>query len=171
MENTLLLSAGFEPIRVISWKKAITLVLLGKVEVLEAYHLEIHSPSLTLKLPAVIKLTRYLKPIPRRVKFSRQNLFSRDNYTCQYCHRHYPANKLTYDHIVPRSKGGKTSWTNVVTSCMRCNLKKGNKPLHSLNYRLLNEPKEPRWLPQFSQAFHRSSAHPIWQTYLAYAKA
>ena len=73
MENTLLLSAGFEPIKVISWKKAITLVLLGKVEVLEAYQREIHSPSLTLKLPAVIKLIRYLKPIPKRVKFSRQN--------------------------------------------------------------------------------------------------
>ena len=95
MENTLLLSAGFEPIKIISWKKAIILVLLGKVEVLEAYQREIHSPSLTLNLPAVIKLRRFLKPIPKRVKFSRQNLFSRDNFTCQYCHHPYPATQLT----------------------------------------------------------------------------
>ncbi|MCZ6472420.1 MAG: HNH endonuclease [SAR324 cluster bacterium] len=167
----MLLSAGFEPIRVISWKKAVTLVVLGKVEVLEAYQREVRSPSLTLKLPAVIKLQRYLKPIPRRVKFSRQNLFSRDNYTCQYCHRHYPAGQLTYDHIVPRSKGGKTSWTNVVTSCVRCNLKKGNKHLKSLNYKLLKEPREPRWLPQFSQILHGGNGHPAWRSYLAYAKA
>ena len=169
MENTLLLSAGFEPIKVISWKKAITLVLLGKVEVLEAYQREIHSPSLTLKLPAVIKLIRYLKPIPKRVKFSRQNLFSRDDYTCQYCHRSYPVNQLTYDHIVPRSKGGTTSWTNVVTSCVRCNLRKGNKPLKALNFRLLKNPEEPHWLPQFSKLLYRDSFHPIWQDYLAYA--
>lgn len=170
MENTLLISAGFEPIKVISWKKAITLVLLGKVEVMEAYQREIHSPSLTLHLPAVIKLRRYLKPIPKRVKFSRQNIFSRDEYTCQYCHRRYPVNQLTYDHIVPRSKGGPTSWTNVVTSCVRCNLKKGSKPLHSLNIRLLKKPEEPRWLPQFSQLLHRDASHPIWQNYLAYGE-
>ena len=170
MENTLLLSAGFEPIKIISWKKAIILVLLGKVEVLEAYQREIHSPSLTLNLPAVIKLRRFLKPIPKRVKFSRQNLFSRDNFTCQYCHHPYPATQLTYDHIVPRSRGGATTWTNVVTSCMRCNLKKGNKPLQAINFRLLKEPKEPRWLPQFSHIFHRDASHPIWQDYLAYAE-
>ena len=170
MENTLLLSAGYEPIKVISWKKAITLVLLGKVEVLEAYQREIHSPSVTLRLPAVIKLTRYLKPIPKRVKFSRQNLFSRDEFTCQYCHRSYPVNQLTYDHIIPRSKGGPTTWTNVVTSCVRCNLRKGNKPLHTLSVRLLKKPEEPRWLPQFSKLLHREASHPIWQDYLAYAK-
>lgn len=170
MENALLISAGYEPIKVVSWRRAITLVVLGKVEVVEAYQREVHSPSLTLKLPAVIKLTRYLKPIPKRVKFSRQNLFSRDGFTCQYCHHTYPVNQLTYDHVVPRSKGGSTSWTNVVTSCVRCNLKKGNKPLHALNFRLLKQPEEPRWLPQFAQMQSRETSHPIWQDYLAYAE-
>ena len=170
MENTLLLSAGFEPLRVISWKKAVTLTVLGKVDVLEEYGREVHSPSLTLRLPAVIKLIRYLKPVPKRVKFSRQNLFFRDGYTCQYCHRRFPMHQLTYDHIVPRSRGGKTSWTNVVTSCTRCNLRKGNKPLHSLNYRLLKRPEEPRWLPQFAALLPRDSAPDLWQNYLALAR-
>lgn len=170
MEHTLLLSAAFEPIRIISWKKAIALMLLGKVEVLEEYAREIHSPSVTVKLPAVIKLTRFLKPIPKRVKFSRQNLFFRDAYTCQYCHRPFPSSQLTYDHVVPRSKGGKTSWTNVVTSCIRCNLKKGNKPLHSLNYRLLKPPEEPRWLPHLAPLLPRDSAPVLWQYYLALAE-
>jgi 5-methylcytosine-specific restriction endonuclease McrA len=170
MENTLLLSAAFEPIRIISWKKAITLTLLGKVEVLEEYARIIHSPSLTVKLPAVIKLTRYLKPIPKKVKFSRQNLFFRDDYTCQYCHRPFPSHQLTYDHIVPRSKGGKTSWTNVVTSCIRCNLKKGNKPLQTVNFRLLKAPEEPRWLPHFTPLLPRESAPAAWLYYLALAE-
>ncbi len=155
--------------KIISWKKAITLVVLDKVEVLEEYATEVHSPSLTLRLPAVVKLSRFMRPIPRKVKFSRQNLFSRDNFTCQYCHRSYPAHKLTYDHIVPRSKGGATTWTNVVTSCQRCNLKKGNKPLHALNVRLLKKPEEPRWLPQFAQIFHGDTAPSSWRDYLAFA--
>lgn len=167
MDPSLLLSAGYEPIKIISWKKAITLVVLCKVDVLEEYPTAIHSPTVTIPLPAVVKLRRFIKPIPRKVKFSRQNLFSRDNFTCQYCRRSYPANQLTYDHIIPRSLGGSTSWTNVVTSCQRCNLKKGNKPLEKMNLKLLKKPVEPHWLPQFSQLSPDGSGPAHWRDYLA----
>ena len=166
MDHSLLLSAGYEPVKVIPWKKAITLVFLGKVEVLEEYDTEVHSPSVTFRLPSVIKLNRYIKPMPRRVKFSRQNLFSRDNFTCQYCHQSFPPSQLTYDHVVPRSKGGRTSWTNVVTSCQRCNLRKGNKPLHALNLKLLNQPVEPRWVPEFMSFQILDDTPNTWANYL-----
>ena len=166
MEPTLLLSATYEPIKVIPWKKAITLFFLGKVDVIEKYNKLIHSPSISVSLPAVVKLHRYVKHMPRKVKFSRQNLYHRDNFTCQYCHKSHPANQLTYDHVVPRSRGGKTSWTNVVTACIRCNLKKGNKFLHQISFNLLHEPKEPAWLPVFSPHLATGSAPAIWQTYL-----
>jgi len=147
MESTLLLSASYEPIKIISWKKAVVLSYLEKVEVVEHYERIVHSPSVSLPLPAVVRLHRYLKNLPRKVKFSRQNLYHRDNFTCQYCHQPQPAHQLTYDHVIPRSRGGETSWTNVVTACVHCNLKKGNKLLHQINYRLAKEPKEPKWLP------------------------
>lgn len=166
MEPTLLLSASYEPIKVIPWKKAITLFFLGKVDVIEKYNKLIHSPSISVSLPAVVKLHRFVKHLPRKVKFSRQNLYHRDNYTCQYCHKSHPAHQLTYDHVVPRSRGGKTSWTNVVTACIRCNLKKGNKFLHQINLSLLHEPKEPAWLPVFSPHLVTGSAPAIWHTYL-----
>ncbi len=171
MESTLLLSATFEPLKVISWKKAVVLFFLGKVDVIERYDTTVHSPSTTINVPAVVKLRRYVRHIPRRVKFSRQNLFQRDNYTCQYCHKHHPANQLTYDHVVPRSRGGKTSWTNVVTACTRCNLKKGNKLLHQVNYKLLHEPREPSWLPGLAPGLVLRSAPSVWHTYLGWYDA
>jgi 5-methylcytosine-specific restriction endonuclease McrA len=166
MDHTLLLSYGYEPLKIISWKKAVTLWFLDKVEVVEKYDEVIRSPSLEVPLPAVVKLQRYVKFIPQRVKFSRQNLFVRDNYTCQYCQKSHPPSQLTYDHVVPRSYGGKTTWTNIVTACKRCNHKKGNKPLHAVNFSLPREPVEPKWLPLFSPAFQTDSAPLVWRTYL-----
>jgi len=166
MENTLLLSAGYEPLKILDWRRAVTLVLLGKVEVLEEYVREVRSPSMAIPLPAVVRLHRYVRRHPQRVKFSRQNIFFRDEYTCQYCHKKHPTSQLTYDHIVPKSRGGRTTWTNIVTSCVRCNLKKGNKPLSTLNYRLLKEPEEPKWLPTLSQFLNVDSAPSVWRAYL-----
>ena len=171
MDHTLLLSSGYEPLKIISWKKAVSLWFLDKVEVVEEYEEVIRSPSLTLPLPAVVKLHRYVKFAPQRVKFSRQNLFVRDNYTCQYCQKSHPPSQLTYDHVVPRSYGGKTTWTNIVTACKRCNHKKGNKPLHAVNFTLTRVPVEPKWLPLFSPAFQTESAPPVWRNYLERAEA
>ena len=167
MDQTLLLSFGYEPLKIISWRKAITLMFLEKVEVVEQYQECVRSPSLTLPIPAVVRLHRYVKYLPQRVKFSRQNLFYRDNYTCQYCLRPHPPSQLTYDHVVPRSYGGKTTWTNIVTACKRCNHKKGNKLLTMVNLTLQQPPQEPRWLPPFSPAFNSEAAPIVWRTYLA----
>jgi len=167
MENmALLLSMGYEPIKVISWQRAITLMLGEKVEVLEVYDRQIHSPSLTLNIPAVVRLNRKVKRRPQRVKFSRHNLFFRDNYTCQYCHHTFPSHQLTCDHIIPKSQGGLTSWTNVVTSCSACNRKKGNKPLQAVNFKLLRLPMEPSWLPTLHLALQMERAPGLWRSYL-----
>lgn len=127
MDRTLLLNTTFEPISVLSWKKAITLVYLGKVEVLKEYDREIHGVSIAIRQPAVIRLLTLVRSNHARVKFSRKNVFLRDDHTCQYCGEKFDPKHLTCDHLVPRSRGGVTEWTNIVTSCITCNLKKGDK--------------------------------------------
>ncbi len=171
MESTLLLSATFEPIKIVSWKKAVVLMFLEKVDVLEEHARTVHSPTRALRLPAVIKLHRYVKNLPRRVKFSRQNLYHRDDYTCQYCNTVHPSSQLTYDHVVPRSRDGETTWTNVVTACIRCNLKKGNKLPQQANLKLLKEPHEPKWLPVFGPHLGMDSAPSVWRSYLSWYEA
>jgi 5-methylcytosine-specific restriction endonuclease McrA len=127
MERTLLLNTTFEPLSILSWKKAVTLMFLGKVEVLRVYEREIKGVATSIRQPAVIRLVRLVRNNHSNVKFSRRNIFLRDDHTCQYCGRKYDSKHLTCDHIVPRSRGGITEWTNIVTSCTRCNHKKGNK--------------------------------------------
>jgi len=166
MESALLISSSYEPIKVISWKRAIVLCLTQKVEVLEEYDRVIHSASLAMRLPAVMKLTRFVKSRQKQIRFSRRNLFVRDNYTCQYCHTVYPPYVLTFDHVIPRSKGGKTCWTNVVTSCRPCNWKKGNKSLHVSSFRLMKPPVEPVWLPPVEVVMRLEAAPVVWRSYL-----
>jgi 5-methylcytosine-specific restriction endonuclease McrA len=127
MDRTLLLNTTFEPLGVVSWKKAITLVFLQKVEVIQEYEREIHSVSRSFRLPAVIRLLGFVRNGRVGVKFSRRNVFMRDDYTCQYCGQRFEPKSLTCDHIIPKSRGGITEWTNIVTSCIPCNLKKGDK--------------------------------------------
>ena len=127
MDRTLLLNTTFEPISVLSWKKAITLVFLGKGEVLREYEREIKGVSISIRLPAVIRLQRLVRSNHTQVKFSRRNIFLRDDHVCQYCGERFDSKGLTCDHIIPKSRGGITEWTNIVTSCIRCNLKKGDK--------------------------------------------
>src|SRR5437660_8641879 len=129
MELTLLLNATYEPLRVLNWQKAITLLWQGKVEVLEVYDREIHGVSVTIKLPSVIRLLKMIKirDAHRSVKFSRINIFTRDGYRCQYCRRKYRTEDLTFDHVIPIAKGGKKTWENIVTACWACNNKKSGR--------------------------------------------
>lgn len=127
MDRTLLLNTTFEPLGVLSWKKAVTLIFLGKVEVVREYEKEIRGVSMSIRQPAVIRLVRFVRNNHTTVKFSRKNIFLRNDYTCQYCGKRYDPKGLTCDHIIPRSRGGTTGWANIVTSCIRCNHKKGNK--------------------------------------------
>ena len=127
MDHTLLLNATYEPLKVVDWRKAITLWCQGKVEVISVYDCEVHSVSLTVKLPSVIRLRRYItiKRHCNLVPFSRANIYARDDHTCQYCGRTFPVDTLTFDHVVPVRRGGRKDWENIVTSCVRCNRRKG----------------------------------------------
>ena len=124
MDRTLLLNATFEPLAIVSWRKAVTLLFLDKVEVVREYDREIRSVSIRMKLPAVVRLLCFVRDNHLTARFSRKNIFLRDNFTCQYCGKRFEPRQLTCDHLIPRSRGGKAEWTNMVTSCVGCNLKK-----------------------------------------------
>ncbi|NJM10320.1 MAG: HNH endonuclease, partial [Bdellovibrionaceae bacterium] len=119
-----------------------------KVEVLEFHTVSVRSPSRSYQLPAVIRLKTYHRPyLSLTVRLSRQNIFLRDNHICQYCYNKFTEKKLTVDHVIPLSKGGRHEWTNVVTACSQCNNRKGDKSPEKANLRLLKRPEKPRWLP------------------------
>lgn len=149
MENTLVLNATYEPINIISWKRALTLLFQGKVEVLAEYDREVRSVSFTVKLPSVLRLLSYVRMRKRfqHVKFSRANIYARDNHVCQYCGRKCCTEDLTFDHVVPIVKGGDKTWNNIVTCCVACNHKKGGRTPEEAGMRLIRQPKELDWVP------------------------
>jgi 5-methylcytosine-specific restriction endonuclease McrA len=166
MEHVLLLNITYEPLKIINWKKAITLFLLGKVEVLEEYGREIHSVSFTIRLPSVVRLLRLVKRPKSPVKFSRQNIYARDRYACQYCGRRYPPEELSYDHVIPRSRGGKTEWKNIVTSCVQCNRKKGGRTPKEARMKLVRKPSRPTWIPALKITVGVRQVPNSWRDYL-----
>lgn len=163
----LVLNYSFEPLHFTNARRAITLLLSGKAESVEASPRIVRSPSISMPLPAVIRLAVYIrKPFLDRVAFNKKNILRRDSYTCQYCSRR--GERLTVDHIVPRSRGGETTWTNVVAACHRCNLQKGNRTLAEARMKLIREPAHPRFLLSVHLARH-PHAHSFldsWRKYL-----
>ncbi len=145
--RTLLLDSGCRPLRTLSWQRALTLDLQDRVDVLEYYDEVARTTSTAFQLPAVIRLRQYLRFLRFRVAFSRRNVFLRDAYQCQYCTRHPAARNLTLDHVLPRSRGGRTSWSNIVTACGSCNRRKGSRTPREANMPLLRDPVQPRTLP------------------------
>ncbi|MBV8756383.1 MAG: HNH endonuclease, partial [Deltaproteobacteria bacterium] len=135
--RTLLLTQGYEPIQIISWQRAITLVALEKVEVVHEYDAQIRAVSLVINVPAVVRLRKAFRRHAKPVKFSRVNIYARDSYRCQYCAARCPTDELTYDHVVPRAKGGKTTWENIVSACYACNRTKANRTLAEARMKLL----------------------------------
>ncbi len=166
MEWTLLLNSTFEPLKVVNWKKAIIMVILGKVEVIEEYDRLVRGICLSMRLPAVIRLHRFIKKRSPIVKFSRQNLYMRDRGKCQYCGEPFDPAELTYDHVIPRSKGGQTEWTNVVTCCTACNLKKGGRTPEEAGMSLIKKPKAPIWIPLLSMSLGMEETPTSWRDYL-----
>ncbi len=141
----LVLNGSYEPLHFTNARRAITLLLSGKAESVEPSPRVVRSPSLTLCLPSVIRLAFYIrKPFLDRVAFNKKNILRRDGHICQYCGRR--GERLTVDHVVPRSRGGETGWTNVVAACLRCNLKKGNRTLEEAEMTLIRPPAHPRFL-------------------------
>ena len=142
-------------------------VFLERVSIIENYNKEVHSPSLTIKLPSVIALKDYVSP-RRSPAFTRFNVFLRDNFTCQYCHQKFSANELTFDHLTPRCLKGKTTWTNVVSACTSCNLKKGRRILKSTDMKLTKLPGRPTsiQLQNNGRNFPPNYLHKSWRDYL-----
>jgi 5-methylcytosine-specific restriction endonuclease McrA len=165
MNQTLLLNQGFEPLCTLPWQRAICLWVLGKVEVVEEYEEEIRSLYFAIKRPAVVRLVARLRLRRQRVKFSRQNVIARDRGRCQYCGEQKPLAELTYDHVVPRAKGGVTAWENIVTACVACNARKGNRTPEAAGMRLHTRPARPDWVPALSIPL-RGSIPEQWASYL-----
>jgi len=147
--RALLLNASFQPLQVISWQKAIQLFFSGKVEIVENSGEVVRSVSITIPIPRVIRLIKFvpLKSRKNIVRFNRNNVFMRDHHSCQYCGHKPPVSQLTLDHVKPVVKGGKKSWENIVTACRPCNLKKGGRTPEEAGMRLKHPPREPIWLP------------------------
>lgn len=125
----------------------------------------IHSPSFRLRVPDVILLTRYTRVPPRTVKFNRRNIYLRDNYQCQYCGCKPCREELTIDHVNPRSRGGRSTWENVVLACQDCNSRKGSKLLPIKGMALLKQPKKPHWLAVV-RASMRGPDRPAWSRFV-----
>lgn len=145
------LNASYEPLSVISAKRALILIFEGKAVVVEEHpEYVVRSPSITMKIPVMVALKEFVKA--RRVFHSpaaltQRNLFVRDNHTCQYCARHKSEFRshevLTRDHIIPESRGGKNTWENLVTACSTCNNKKADHYLEDTGMKLLKKPVVP----------------------------
>jgi len=168
MERTLLLNATFEPLKVISWQKAITLLTQGKVEVIDFYDRDIRGVSITFRLPSILRLLKLvkIKRACKEVRFSRANMYQRDKFTCQYCKTRYPAEDLTFDHVIPQVQGGQATWENIVTACLRCNNRKGGRTPREAGMRLIRQPVKPRWIQVATLTFGIKNAPLSWRDYL-----
>ena len=154
MDATLLLNASYEPIRIIPWQRAVTLSFLGKVEVVDTYEREIRSVSVAIRIPAVVRLLRFVKLGRRKPPLSKLNLLARDEFCCQYCKLILTRKDATVDHVVPRAQGGMTSWDNVVIACNPCNRRKGGRTPKEARMHLQKRPRQPEWLPVLNVHFH-----------------
>jgi 5-methylcytosine-specific restriction endonuclease McrA len=181
----LVLNRHYQPVHVTSVKRAFTLLYMGVAKAIDAqyrlYEFDdwaalsatqdcITTINRTIRVPRVLVLSAY-DHLPRgRVRFSRLNIYARDNDTCQYCGRNLPRAELNLDHVDPRSQGGKTTWENVVCSCVPCNLRKGGRTPDQAGMKLLKKPVRPRWTPLFRGAT-RKVTYREWLPFLHLADA
>ncbi len=163
--RVLVLNQNYEPLNICRWQRAITLVYLDKAVVVEADSRVLHSPSVTIPMPSVVRLVHHIRrPLPE-VKLSRQSLMERDNYTCQYCGK--KSRDLTVDHVIPRERGGRHEWTNLVACCRDCNNRKGNRTPREAGMSLLRRPQRPHFIPYLSFSVMRQAlANEVWRDYL-----
>jgi len=163
--EVLVLNCDFEPLNVCNLRRAITLVHLGKAEVLHVSDRAVRTSERELLSPSVLKLRHQVRrPLPQ-LKLSRRSIFARDDYQCQYCGQ--TGRELTIDHVVPKRLGGPSTWENLVACCRRCNAKKGDKALQHSGMRLKREPRRPRYVPYISLAkYVAGQKNEVWRTYL-----
>ena len=167
----LVLNADFRPLSYFplslwSWQDTLKAVFLDRVDVIAEYDTEVKSPNMSMRLPSVVSLKTYVNH-SRKPAFTRFNVFLRDGFSCQYCGDHDRDN-LTFDHLIPRSKGGKTTWQNIVTACSPCNLRKGNKMPRDAGMQPFQAPHQPNMfeLNEKGRAFPPNYLHHTWHDYL-----
>jgi 5-methylcytosine-specific restriction endonuclease McrA len=143
----LVLNASYEPLQLISIRRAVILLLQDKAEMVEATQQLLRATGVAFKIPLVIRLVRYIK-IPRRLRLpcSRRGVLARDRETCQYCGIQPGRSQLTVDHVTPRSRGGLTTWDNVVAACRECNHRKGGRTPEEADMLLLTVPRQPQYV-------------------------
>lgn len=190
-EPVLVLNKGYQAIHVVQARKAISLLYQGVAEAINddfasypfnmwceiskeeieegnGQYNYLHSPRIKVRIPHVIRLITYDSLPARDVMFNRKNIYARDKCTCQYCGKRFRGEELTFDHIIPKSKGGKNSWENVVTCCISCNHSKGNKSLSEAGMSLIKSPNKPRWRSYVKIPFSRLKEVKLklWQEFL-----
>ena len=185
--GVLVLNRVYRPVHITSVRRAFTLLYQGAARALDeqfqlfdfeswsalaaaAGHDSIGTVSRRIRIPRVIVLMAYEHLPKTRVRFSRFNIYARDESTCQYCGRRFRRAELNLDHVVPRSRGGGTNWENVVCSCIACNLRKGGRTPDEAGMRLLHAPARPRWTPMFRSATRRAF-YREWRPFLSLADA
>lgn len=162
----LLLNQNYEPLTILRVRRAITLLVLNKVDLIENEDGRLlHSISLAFRVPSVIRL-RYFVHIKRKeISLTKKNIIKRDNHQCQYCGK--KSGMMTTDHIIPKARGGDDSWENLVSACLECNNRKGNKTLHEKRMKLIRKPKRPNYFTFVLNEI--GSPNVKWQPFLFYS--
>lgn len=169
LKNILVLDQSYQPIKIVSWMKAITLVLSGKAELVETEDMiPIHSVNQTFQLSSIIRIFKNIVHTKStHISFTRHNIFLRDQWKCQYCHKQLKTHQLNWDHVLPRSRGGATVWENIVAACYPCNTKKADRTPEEAGMKLLKRPSKPRFTVQMSVRMRGPTKVPeSWKTYL-----
>ncbi len=168
----LVLNADYQPLSYFplslwGWQDAIKAVFLERVNIVAEYDLDVRASTLSLKLPSVISLKKFV-PINKKIPFTRFNLFLRDQFRCQYCNKKFKASELTFDHVISRAKGGVSTWDNVVSACFKCNNKKGSLSFKDANMKLIRIPKKPSHfeLREAGKLFPPNYLHHTWNDFL-----
>jgi 5-methylcytosine-specific restriction endonuclease McrA len=150
-QPVLFLDAEWRPLRIDSWQDAIVDFFLGKVEVVEySRDRTITGVDRSYPLPSVVRVVRRFKRERVRIRFSRLNIYARDGFTCQYCAVRCATEDLTFDHVLPRSRGGATSWENIVTCCIACNAGKADRTPEEARMKIRRKPRRPTFLPSIT---------------------
>lgn len=158
---------SYFPLSLWSWQDAMRAIFRGSVVVVSEYEQVVHSPSRAFRLPSVLALKEYVaaKPMPA---FTRFNVFLRDQWECQYCGEPFRTQELTFDHVIPRSRGGRTVWDNIVTACQECNLTKGSKMPQECGMFPTSHPRQPTMyeLQANGKKFPPNFLHKSWGDFL-----
>jgi hypothetical protein len=165
--EVLVLNSNYEPLNVCNMRRAISLMLLGKAEVLQMRNAPLATTRGDYAAPSILKMRYQVRrPMPQ-LRLSRHSVLARDNYTCQYCGS--KNRELTIDHVLPRWAGGPHTWENLVACCRRCNLKKGDKTPQQANMKLARKPKRPHFIPYLSLPLYlKAQGREEWRDFLPY---